>query len=473
MTTELTVDLCVIGAGAGGLSVAAGAVLMGASTVLIERGAMGGDCLNYGCVPSKALLAAAKRVDAVRSAGRFGVVTDPPRVDFARVQARVRSVIDAIAPNDSQERFEAMGVHVIRADARFVGRDTVAAGDRIIKAKRFVVATGSRTALPEISGLDRVDYLTNETVFDLTEPPGHLIVLGGGPIGVELAQAHRKLGCAVTLFERGSTILPRDDPELVAMLRTRMRQEGISVVEGASVVGINRAGDQGVVLTFQDGQQVRGDRLLVATGRIPNLEGLNLEAACIRTNAAGIVTDRRLRTRNKRVYAVGDVVGGPQFTHVASHHASVVIKNALFRIPAKVDYRALPWVTYTMPELAQVGLTEPAARARHDRLTLLRWPFAENDRAQTDGMTDGLIKVVTTPGGRILGASILGDHAGELLLPWSLAIAKGLKVGDVASLIAPYPTLSEASKRAAGSWFVPKLFSERTRALVRFLLKLG
>jgi len=470
--SELKVDLCVIGGGAGGLSVAAGAVQMGASTVLIERAAMGGDCLNFGCVPSKALLAAAKMAERLRHADPFGVTAPPPQIDFAKTWAHVRSVIDAIAPTDSQERFEGLGVHVIRADASFSGARTVVAGDYSIDAKRIVLATGSRPAVPPIAGLDRVDYLTNETVFAQSTLPTHLIILGGGPIGIELAQAHRRLGCAVTVVERAG-ILVRDDPELVEMVRVQLRREGITLLEQRTVVGIDRFREDRIVLTFDDGSQMQGDRLLVATGRKPNIDTLNLEAAGIATSATGVVTDRRLRTSNKHVYAVGDVVGGPQFTHVASHHASVVIKNALFRLPAKVDDRALPWVTYIDPELAQVGLTEDQARARHGRLCVLRWPFAENDRARAERKAQGLVKVITRPNGRILGVSIFGANAGELLLPWSLAITKGLKVGDVASLIAPYPTLSEASKRAAGSYFVPMLFGERTRRLVRFLLKFG
>lgn len=470
MQTELTVDLCVIGAGAGGLSVAAGAVQMGASTVLIERATMGGDCLNSGCVPSKALLAAAKAAEAVRHAGALGVRTGQPQIDFAAAQAHVRGVIDAIAPTDSQERFEGLGVHVIRAEARFRDARSLAAGDFIIRAKVFVVATGTRPAIPEIAGLERVSYLTNETIFTLSAAPEHLLILGGGPVGIELAQAHRRLGSAVTVIERAQ-MLPRDDPELVEILRTRLRREGVTLMEQTAVVGVDRAGAGGVVLTLGDGRQVRGSHLLVAAGRQPNLEALDLNAAGVKTNAAGIVTDRRLRSSNKRVYAVGDVAGGPRFTHMASHHASVVIKNILFRLPAKVERRAVPWVTYTDPELAQIGATEAEARARHGRLRLLRWPFAENDRARADRSTEGLVKVVALPNGRVLGVSILGTHAGELLLPWALVIAKGLKVGDLANLIAPYPTLSEASKRAAGSFFVPMLFSERTRRLVRFLLK--
>ncbi|MCH9012186.1 MAG: FAD-dependent oxidoreductase [Proteobacteria bacterium] len=474
MTKIINADICVIGAGSAGLSIAAGASQMGARTVLVERGRMGGDCLNYGCVPSKALLAAAKAANAHRLARRMGVGGAAPEIDFQAVHDHVRGVIESIAPQDSVERFEAMGVTVVRAGARFTGPREVEAGDTRIRARRFVVATGSLPMVPPIPGLDALPYLTNETVFDLSELPGHLIVVGGGPIGCELGQAFRRLGARVSLLEMAS-ILPKDDPELVDILRTKLREDGMEILEGARVASVEGSNRAVAVTVERDGetQRLSGSTLLIVAGRRPAVDDLDLQAAGIEFDRGGVKVDARLRTTNRRVYAAGDVVGGYQFTHMAGHHASVVIKNALFRLPAKVETRAVPWVTYTDPELAHVGLSEEAARRTHGRIRVLRWPFAENDRARAERRTDGLVKVVATPRGRILGASILGAHAGESIQPWILAISRRIGLSAMAGTIAPYPTLGEASKRAAASFYAEKMFSERTKRLVRLLLRLG
>ncbi len=474
MNDILTPDICVLGAGSAGLSIAAGASQMGADTVLIEKAAMGGDCLNYGCIPSKALLVAAKAATGHLRAEALGVHFDPPRIDFQAVHDHVQGVIGSIAPMDSEERFEGLGVTVLKTAGRFVNVREVEAGGTRIRARRFVVATGSRPLVPPIPGLDGVEFLTNETVFDLTERPDHLIVIGGGPIGCELGQAFRLLGAKVSIVEMAA-ILPKDDPELVSVLRNKLRADGIHLYEGAKVVGVERT-DGGVGVRIErDGQEDRitGSTLLLAAGRTPSLEGLGLEAAGIAFDRRGVKVDGRLRTTNRRVFAAGDVAGGPQFTHMAGYHAGVVIKNALFRWPAKVDTRSMPWVTYTAPELAQVGMTEEAAREAHGDIRILRWPFAENDRAQAERKTSGLVKAVTAPNGKILGASIVGEQAGELIQPWVLAMSQGAKVSALAEMIAPYPTLGEANKRAAGSFYVPKLFSERTKWLVRLLARLG
>ncbi len=472
--TDHQVDICIIGGGSAGLSVAAGASQLGARTVLIESHLMGGDCLNYGCVPSKALLAAGEAGQAVRTAGQFGVNGHEPVIDFARTHAHVQSVIETIAPLDSQARFEGLGVTVLREQARFLDRDTVAAGAHRIKARRFVIATGSRPALPPVPGLAALPHLTNETIFARQSAPDHLLVLGGGPIGCELAQAHRRLGAKVTVLDLGQ-ILPKDDPELTAILRRQLQAEGITLHEQVKVEGVAPAGN-GVAVELGSAAgplKVEGSDLLVAAGRVPQVDGLELEAAGVAFDRKGITTDARLRTTNRRIFAIGDVAGSYQFTHVASYHAGIVIQNALFRLPAKVDYRALPWVTYTDPELAHVGQTEAMAKQAGFAHEVLRWPFAENDRAQAERRTEGLIKVVVGRRGRILGASIAGAHAGELILPWVLAIRAGLPIKAMAQVIAPYPTLSEVSKRAAGSYYKDRLFSPRTRWLVRLLAKLG
>jgi pyruvate/2-oxoglutarate dehydrogenase complex dihydrolipoamide dehydrogenase (E3) component len=471
MTRHLAPDLCVIGAGSGGLAVAAGAVQLGAEVVLIERGAMGGDCLNFGCVPSKSLLASARLADLWRHGPRLGLAYDPPQVDFSAVGNSVEQVIARIAPHDSVERFEGLGVTVLRAEARFANPRTVCAGEFEIRPRRFVIATGSQPAVPPIPGLDSAPYLTNETVFANRELPEHMIVIGGGPIGIEMAQAHRRLGARVTVLDIGP-LLPRDDHELVALLTEGLAAGGIALRPRVEITSVALT-DKGVVVTLGGGERIAGSHLLVAAGRRPSTAALDLAAAGIAADPHGITVDARLRTTNRRAFAVGDVAGGPQFTHIALYHAGIVIRNALFRIPAKVDYRALPWVTYTDPELAQVGLTEPEARQVDGSVRVLRWPFAENDRAQTERDTEGMVKILARRDGRILGASILGAGAGDLIMPWALAISQKLKIGALANLVVPYPTRGEAGKRAAGSFYTSSLFSARTRRIVRFLSRFG
>jgi len=474
MAERLQVDLCIIGAGSGGLSVAAGAQQMGASCVLIEKGLMGGDCLNYGCVPSKALLAAGHAAEAIRHAPDFGVSAGQPEINSEKVYGHVRDTIGAIAPNDSVERFEGLGVKVIQAAGSFSGPGEVIAGDTIVRARRFVIATGSSAFVPPIEGLDSVPYMTNETVFDGPELAEHLIVIGGGPIGIEMAQAHRHLGCKVTVLEMFA-IMPKDDPELVAVVRRRLDQDGIVIKEGIKVLGVEKTGGGVCVKIEIDGveEKVDGSHLLVAAGRRPNVGSLELEKAGVNYSPKGIEVDARLRTSNKKIFAIGDVAGGYQFTHVAGYHAGIVIRNALFRLPAKSDMTAVPWVTYTAPELSQVGLTEDEARKKYSDIKVLTWSFEENDRAQAERQTDGLVKVVTTGKGKILGCGIAGAHAGELIQSWVLAISKKMKIGDMASMIAPYPTLGEVSKRAAGSFYTESLFSAKTKKLVRFLRLFG
>ncbi|RMH51130.1 MAG: dihydrolipoamide dehydrogenase [Zetaproteobacteria bacterium] len=476
MSTEtIETDICVIGGGSGGLSVAAGAVQMGARVVLIERGAMGGDCLNTGCVPSKALLAAAHTAQSVRDAGRFGIEAGEPRTDWGRVHDHVHEVIAAIAPNDSVERFERLGVRVLQADASFVDGRTVAAGEARVRAKYFVVATGSAPFVPPIEGLEEVAFFTNENIFDNREPIDHLLVVGGGPIGIELAQAHRRLGARVTVLE-AARLLMKDDRECAQVVIERLRREGIVFYEGGRDLRLARSGEGAIEVrcAAEAGEVcVTGSHLLIATGRRANVAGLNLEAAGVAYDGRGITVDGRLRSSNARIYAVGDVAGPYQFTHMAAYQAGIVLRNILFKLPAKVDYRAVPWVTYTDPELAHVGMREADARDRGIDARVLRLPLAENDRAQAERRSEGLIKVVATRGGRILGATIVGQHAGELLQPWVVAVARGMKIGAMASAIAPYPTRSEASKRVAGSFFSDKLFSPTTQRLVRWLLRLS
>ena len=474
MAEVLEFDICVVGAGSGGLSVAAGVSQMGASTVLIERAKMGGDCLNYGCVPSKALIAASHAAEAVRRAPLFGVNTAPPDIDFNRVHDHVQEIIAAIAPHDSVERFEGFGVTVILDHARFTGPREIEAGGKLIRARRFVIATGSSPAAPPVPGLETVPYFTNETIFECREAPGHLMVIGGGPIGVELAQAHRRLGVEVTVLEMFA-LMGRDDPELVEIVRRRLLEDGIEIHEDIRIEGVEgKAGQILVRLDGKDGPSViEGTHLLVAAGRKPNLDGLDLDKAGIEFTAKGVTVDKRLRTTNKRVFAIGDIAGPFQFTHMAGYHAGIVIRNALFRLPAKIDHSAVPWATYTDPELAWVGMSEADARTKYGNIRVMRFPFDENDRAIAERTTDGLVKIITSKKGIVVGAGIVGPHAGELIQSWILPIARGMHIKHVAGLIAPYPTLGESNKRAAGAYFTPSLFGDRVKMIVRLLARLG
>jgi pyruvate/2-oxoglutarate dehydrogenase complex dihydrolipoamide dehydrogenase (E3) component len=475
MAEILAPDICVIGGGPGGLSVAAAAAAFGVPIVLIERRKMGGDCLNTGCVPSKALLATARRAEAIRSAGAFGLDVQNIGVNFAKVHDRVHAVIAAVAPADSAERFTGLGVRVIRDHAKFKNRNTVVAGDVEIRARRFVIATGSAPAVPPIPGLDSGPFLTNESIFDLRERPEHLIIIGAGPVGLEMAQAFRRLGSSVTVLEAVRP-LANGDPECVAVLLDCLEREGVVIRSGLNVIGIAHAGAT-VTATIKAGgaeQTITGSHLLIATGRRPTIDGLDLDAAGIRYDHSGIVVNKKLKTSNRRVYAIGDCAAGHSpLTHAANYHAGLVIRNALFRLPVKVNDSVVPWATFTEPELAHTGLTEAQARARRIKIRIARWPYNDNDRAQTEGDTHGHIKVITTRKGKIVGATIVGAQAGELIAMWTFAIAQGLNIRAVTDIVLPYPTLSELGKHAAIDFFTPSLTSPWVRRIIRWVRIFG
>jgi pyruvate/2-oxoglutarate dehydrogenase complex dihydrolipoamide dehydrogenase (E3) component len=467
-------DICVIGAGAGGLSVAAAAAAFGVPVVLVERARMGGECLNVGCVPSKALLAAARHAIAHAQAPAFGITYVPPAIDFARVRAHVRDVIARIAPNDSTERFTGLGVRVIAGTAQFKDAATVMVGDRFeIKARRFVIATGSTPAIPPIPGLAETPYLTNETIFDLAECPAHLVVIGAGPVGLELAQAFRRLGAAVTVIE-AATPLAKEDAECAAVVLDRLARDGVAIRAGVTVRRVAGAGGNvQVVIGASTEETIVGSHLLVATGRAPNVADLGLDRAGITCGPRGLMLDGRLRTTNKRVYAIGDAAGALHFTHVANHHAGLVVRHALFRLPVRASHDALPRVTFTDPELAHVGLSEAEARERGHKPQVLRWPYHENDRAQAERTTEGHIKVITNRNGRILGATIVGHNAGELISAWSLAVGQRLNIRAMATTVLPYPTLAEIGKRAAITRYMASLTSPVVRRIIVWLRRLG
>jgi pyruvate/2-oxoglutarate dehydrogenase complex dihydrolipoamide dehydrogenase (E3) component len=484
MAEILKPDICVIGGGSAGLSVAAATVAFGVSCVLVERAKMGGECLNSGCVPSKALLAAAKRVALAHSAAPFGVKANVT-VDFAKVHDHVQGVIAAIAPTDSVERFTGLGVRVIKGEAKFKDRRTVAVGDTEIRARRFVIATGSAPAVPPIPGLDSGPYLTNESIFNLTALPRHLVIIGGGPIGLEMAQAFRRLGSQVTVLE-AAVPLAKDDPECAAIVLAQLEREGVVVKSGVKIGhiahmthtghGVHSGDSVAVTLVGESGEEmIEGSHLLVAAGRKPVTGGLDLEAAKVRHDGKGIHVNKKLKTSNRRIYAIGDVAAGQlQFTHAGNYHAGLVIRNALFRLPVRVSNDVIPWVTYTNPELAQAGLTEAQARARGIKnIRILRWPYHDNDRAQAERATHGHIKVVTDKKGRILGVTIVGAEAGELIATWILAIAQKMNIRALTGVVLPYPTLSEIGKRAAIDFFVPRLTRPMVRRIIAWLRIFG
>jgi pyruvate/2-oxoglutarate dehydrogenase complex dihydrolipoamide dehydrogenase (E3) component len=479
MAEQLTPDLCVIGAGSAGLSVAAAAATLGVPVVLIEKGRMGGECLNTACVPSKAMISAGRRAEIFRTSAPFGIKSARPAIEFDEVSDRIHAVIEAIAPNDSKERFAGLGVRVIEGAARFADTRTVVVGQNSdvkfqIKARRFVIATGSIPAVPpSISGLDQTHYLTNETVFENRERPKHLIIMGAGPSGLELAQAFRRLGSEVTVLELAQP-LAKEDQECAAIVLDALEREGVTVRSHVKVERVRRLRQRiEVVLAGDMEETIQGTDLLIAVGRRPSIDGLDLDAGRIKHGPDGVVVNKNFGTSNKRVYAIGDVVGPPRLTHAANLQAVQLIRHLLFRLPVKVNSDEIPKVIFTDPELAHVGLTDEEARARHRTIRVLRWSYNENDRAQADGETHGHIKVVTDKRGTILGATIVGAAAGEQITAWTLAINHALNIRAFADLVVPYPTYSEIGKRAAITFFTPRLTSSWLRRILGMLRRFG
>ncbi len=443
-------DIIAVGGGAAGLVTAAGAAGLGARVALIERGRMGGECLWTGCVPSKALLAAARAAARARAAKRYGIEVGEPRVDFARVMAHVRAAQQAIAPNDSPERFRGLGVDVFQGTATFVDRSTLRVNDRELKTRNIVIATGSRPVVPPIPGIEKVAYLTNENVFELEQLPASLVVLGGGAVGVELAQAFALLGSRVTLLEAGSRILQSEDDEIADLALDRLRRDGIVVHTAAGAQQIGNAAEGVQVATSQG--TFTASALLVAAGRHANSDTLQLENAGVAHDENAVHVDPYLRTNVKSIWAVGDVTGAPRFTHVADYQARLVLRNALFPGRSAADYRTVPWAIYTQPELAHVGLTEGQAREQHGAVQVWRKAFDELDRAIADGETEGLVKIIADGKGRILGAHIFGAHASTLLGEVALAMKTNVKLSQLSGIMHAYPTYPEAAKHIGDAY---------------------
>lgn len=457
MSNLLTPDLCIIGGGSGGLSVASAAAQMGVDVVLIEKAKMGGDCLNYGCVPSKSLLSAAKALHSHHKAAQYIDNFKPAKVNYSAVKQHVADVIATIEPHDSVERFESLGVKVIEAGGQFIDNDTLKAGDYTIKARRFIVATGSSAFIPPIKGLADVKFETNESIFSLEQQPDHLIIIGAGPIGLEMAQAHRRLGCQVTVIDAFKIM--GNQPEIFAnVVLDGLKAEGINLLSETQVESCASADDKisvHIKHADQTTETLTASHLLVATGRKANIATLGLENTSVEFDGKGIKADHSLRTAAKRIYAIGDVVQiigaafNPQFTHVANYHAGLIIRSCLMRLPTKVNYDTLPWVIYTDPELAHVGLNEAMATQKYGSIKILSAHYNGNDRAIAIGKTAGLAQFYVTAKGHVVGATIVGENAGELIAILALMIGQKIKISKLATMIVAYPTLAEIVKRAA------------------------
>lgn len=476
MAKNYDYDLGVIGAGAAGLTVASGAAQLGAKVVLIEKEpALGGDCLHHGCVPSKTLIKTARVYHQIKSAQNYGLPPIPaPPVDFARVADRIREVIAVIQRHDSVERFRALGVETVFGRARFTDSRQVEADGRKISARQWVIASGSSPSAPPIPGLDQTPHLTNKNIFSLPKLPASMIVLGAGPIAVEMAQAFNRLGCRVSVVQRSDRILSKEDRDMADLVMAAMAAEGVEFHLEAKIVGVRDLGDRRE-LVYQDarGSEVRltAEALLVALGRRPNLEGLNLEAAGAAFTPKGVLVDARLRTSRKHIFACGDATGAYQFTHAAGYEAGVVLANAVFHLPRKADYTWLPWCTYSEPELASIGLNEKAARKKGLAYHIWTEDFADNDRAQTEG-AGGRLKMLVDEREKVLGVQIVGPHAGELINEWAAVLNGKVKLAALAAAVHPYPTLGEINKRVAGDLMAPKLFSPKVKKALKLLFRL-
>lgn len=463
-------DVVVIGAGAAGLTAAGGPAMLGLKVALIEEGPMGGDCLNTGCVPSKALISAAARAHEANRGLRLGITVAPAKVDWIGVRDHIRQAIATIAPVDSQERFESLGVEVIRARGVLVDDRTVAVGGRQLKAKRIVIATGSRPRKPDVPGLDTVPYLTNETIFDIDELPRHLVIMGGGPIGMEMAQSFRRLGSQVTVVERKRPF-PRDDADAAMLVMAALEDEGVVIKQNMEVKAVAREGDD-IIMTLGNGETITASHMLVSVGRVPNTEGIGLEAAGVKVGRDGIIVDAHRRTSNKRIYAIGDCREGPRFTHSSGYDGSITVANIALGLPSKADFRALPWVTYSDPELAHVGLTEAEARKQYgDAVKTTRENFSHNDRAIAEGEVEGFLKIVHV-GKKVVGATAVGRHSGDLLLPWAQMIVGKATLFGLSGMIVAYPNRSDISKAVAFKAYEPRIFGEWPKRWAKLLAKL-
>lgn len=465
-------DIAVLGGGAAGLTVVAGSAQAGAKTLLIEKeGRLGGDCLYYGCVPSKTLIRTAQVARLMKTSQNYGLpAIELPPVDFEKVAERIQSVIGRIQKHDSEERFCQLGAKVLYGDAQFIDEHAVRLNGQIYSAHTWVIATGSSPAVPPIEGIDTTDFLTNKDVFSLKKLPRSMIILGGGPIGIEFAQAFSRLGAKVYVVERLGTILGFDDEDMTSALREILEAEGVQFYLDSGVVKVNDLGNEKEVI-YKKGDEtksIRAEAIVVATGRKANLSGLGIESIGVAIERRGLKLDARLRTTQKHIYGAGDVTGAHQFTHAAGYEGGIVVSNAIFHLPRKVNYTYFPWVTYTDPELANIGMNEKAAKAAGIHYTVWTEEFRNNDRSLAEGALTGKIKMLLDDREKPIGIQILGPHAGDLISEWVAILNGNTKLSKVASSIHPYPTLGEINKRVAGAYLAPKIFSEKVRKGLRF-----
>lgn len=473
-----THDVIIIGGGAAGLSAASGCAQLGMRTALVEPGRTGGDCLYYGCVPSKSLLRTAAAAAAVRNAHEYGLdsmsyARKGNPVDFSPVSARIKGIIDSIAPHDSPERFRSLGVEMILQKAVFMDSRTLQLAEgRLVSAKNIVLATGSRPRILPIPGIEEAGYITNLDVFSLKKLPSSLVVIGGGPIGMEIGQAMTRLGVKVTILEAGPHILPREDPDMAAIIRERLEKEGASVLEGSGAAAAGAKVKDGLkIVSLKDGSQVEAEEILMAAGRIGNTENLNIEASGVKVEKGYFTVDNKLRTSVKHILAIGDCNGKYQFTHAAGAEASLLVKRLALRLPGSMNYSSIPWVTYTEPELASAGLNEMRAKEAGIEYSVVSAEMTDSDRARAEGETAGKMKILYNRKKQVLGVQIAGPHAGEMLMPGVMACSEKWKLGKFLKYVYPYPTVSEMYKIAAGRVLGPALFNDRVRKILRIIFR--
>jgi len=470
-------DMGVIGGGAAGLTVTSGSAQLGAKTLLVEKEhALGGDCLHFGCVPSKTLIKTAHVYHLMNHAEAFGLPrVDVPPVDFKSVANQIASVIGTIQEHDSEERFCGLGAKVVFGNAHFTDPHTIRVDGADYSAKTWVLATGSSAVIPPIDGLDKTLHITNREIFSLDHLPKSLIILGGGPIGIEMSQAFTRLGSKVTVVDMADQILPKEDKDMADTVRTVLEAEGVTFHLGTKIVGTKDLGsEREVFLEDAEGKKfsITGETLLVALGRTANTGGLGLEDIELEFDRRAIKVDNRLRTNLKHIYGAGDCIGGYQFTHAAGYEGGIVVSNAIFRLPRKTNYTYIPWCTYTDPELASIGMNEKRAKEAGIEYAVWTEQFKDNDRSLAEGERVGKIKMLLDTKEKPIGVQIMGPHAGELISEWVAIFNGKVKLSTLVSAVHPYPTIGEINKKVAGTFFSPKIFSKKIQKGLKFFFDL-
>ncbi len=475
--TDYDYDIGIIGGGAAGLTVASGSAQLGAKTLLLEKEKeLGGDCLHFGCVPSKTLIKTAQVYHTMKHAKKFGLPeTEIPPVDFKQISARIRSVISVIQKHDSEERFCSLGAKVMFGEPEFADEHSIRMNGKTFSAKNWVIATGSSAAVPPIPGLDKTPFITNREIFYMDKLPESMIILGGGPIGCEMAQAFSRLGTKVTVIDGGEQILGKEDPDMAQEVMNVMLSEGVVFYLNNSIESAKDLGSRKEVVIKNKGGNplsLKAETILVALGRKPNIENLGLENIGVKTDRRGVIADKRLRTSQKHIYAAGDVSGGFQFTHAAGYQGGIVVSNAIFHIPRSVDYKWLPWCTFTDPPLGSIGMNETMAKAAGIAYTVLTEEFKNNDRILAEGQRTGKIKMLLDSKEKPIGVQIFGHNAGDLLGEWAAVLNGKVKLSTLAAAIHPYPTIAEINRKVAGSLFSPKIFSDKIKKGLKFFFNL-